>query len=612
MYEGNQNWRDKNATRDAIRHRELGVNIKGISMQLEDLSPEADVHGTRYVNRMDAADINTEVISRSAEDKDVASAKRVEDYHNSQAANLRKQKHAGVVAPHRRSLDDMAFFGAGVIRAGFKPWVRDKLFPNDKTLDKDELLGLAKKVFEDGFDEDPFMFECPQINTVAFEPDFSSVCEVGVRSVSQMLKVYDDLTFSDTNGFDWITSETVQEYQSEWRQQEVTYYHLETSDYIYDVIDSGPIDNDGSSGKEFMLRVIPNIIGRPWYTFTFAHINNNADYSKRYLPLINAIYPLVHNLNFLSTLLVSGALSTGRPMYQEVDISHSASTLPEILTQPVDQRPVLMFDPSEEILKKPSEGKRWDIVPVPDMSWVVETVNKLEHRIERFGFPVALSPEASTEGKAESGVQGMQQIETSVNYLDPALNNVALSLHELFQIVGDALTEMGVKVKVPIHRKGAKTKETLTVLPSDFRDHDLSVTLKSTPATAQMALRSADLELVQLKMMSKTRFFMNHYEDWQAELDRVVLDEGKALIENRFVALIDAFVKEQGDDILADAAADQNVPLPPLANQSGGPEDPGGARNNRPPVPSPIAGAPNIPVDQNPAQTAATAQQVTG
>ena len=606
MYQkpGFVNLRNKNEVREQIRNREYGVNIAGISLTLEDLSPAANVHGTRYVNRIDAANVEIENTPRSAEKNDMDAAQRVEDYFNSIAANIRRQKHAGIVAPYRRHLDDMAFYGVGVIRVGFKPHIREKLFP-ETAKDTDEVVSIVEAAFEKGFEEDPFMFECPAVSTVAFSLDFSEVCEVGKLTISDVLDSHEDLQFSTAEGFKKITtSETRPEFDNTWDELQVTSYHLETNDWIYDVIDHAGI-GDAQTGKGFPMSKIPNIIGRPWYAITFAHVTNNPDISKRYLPLINDIYPVVHSLNFLSTLLLTGSLSTGRPMYQMIDQHAGAQTLTQMMTTPVEQKPVLAFDPSEELLRTPEPGKRWDVVPVPDMKWVIAVVDKLESRLERWGFPVSLGPEVSTEGKAESGVQGMQQIEVAANYLNPAQANVALSLYEMFQIVGDALTEMGVKVKIPVRRKGKETKETLTILPTDFKDHDLSVSLKSQEASAQLAIRSADLELVQLKMMSKTTFFRIHYPKWQQELQLVFLDEGKALGEQKILELIDQFAKAEGPAIIQQAAADQQIAVPNLAEQSGGPAEPGGARNSRPPVPLPGAGASPITVDQNPLVNAA-------
>ena len=87
------------------------------------------------------------------------------------------------------------------------------------------------------------------------------------------------------------------------------------------------------------------------------------------------------------------------------------------------------------------------------------------------------------------------------------------------------------------------------------------------------------------------------------------------MVEQRSTELINVFVAEMGDDILADASADQGGPLPPppgLIPQSGGPEESGGARNSRPPIPFPGAGQSPTVVDQNPAASAATSQQVRG
>lgn len=610
-------WRSRNIVRDELRFRELGTEIKGISQKLEDLSPAANAHGTRYVERIMAADMSAETSSRSADDTAVRSARRVEDYHNWHIQELKKQRTAGILMPLRRAVDDTTFKGCGWIRTGFKPHIKRKLMEaldldnEEEGPDTDELTERVRAVFSEGFDEDPFLDECPELDTVAFEYDRSIVVEKGRRSVSELLRLYEHLGYDTEAGFHWLTSETMSSFNTtRWSEDEANYWHVETEDYIYDLVEVPTREND----EPFMLSVIPNIIGRPWYAMFAGRVTNNSDISKRYLPLINDVYPIVHKLNVTQTLIQSGALNTGRPMYQEVADSAKGMTLPEVLSQPLEQRPVLAFDPSEEVLQKPKKGHHWEVVPVPDMSWVVEANRESRQELREYGFPVSLSPEVATSGTAESGVQGMQQIEISVNYLNPATESVALGLQELFAIRADALKELDVSITIPVTPQGGdnRVREMMRIEPSDFKGVDTSVSLDAIPASALLAVRQSDLELVQAKMMSKTDFFMKHYKDYMTALKRVFLDEGKMLMEQEMLKLVQQFAQQQGPALMAQAAADQQIPLPipGLANQSGGPAPGDQGRQARPPVPMPGVGMSPTPVDQNPMQTAGTAQQV--
>lgn len=608
--QGWRNMRAKNITRHNIRHRLLGTDIKGISQKLEDLSPAANVHGTRYVNRIVGSDDSVECASRSADDAAVDAAGRTEDYHSFTLTRLRKQRTAGILAPLRRSVDDATFYAVGWIRSGFSPAVKEKIFGDGKPKDTEELIRRLEAAYEEGFDEDPFLDEVPATETVAAEPDLSIIVERGKRTVSQMLRLYqdEDLGYSDEVGFEWLTSETRPEYNSSWDVQEVNYYHVETANWIYDLVDT-PLGE-----KPFLLECIPNPIGRPWYAMVPGHITNEPDISERFLPLIADVYPIVHTINVLQTLLASGALNTGRPMYQEVQNGRSAMTMAELITQPVEQRPVIEFDPSESVLKKPRAGYHWDVVPVPDMGWVLQALDAANRKLTEFGFPVSLSPQTSTEGSAESAAQGMQQIEVSVHYITPALTNVALALQELMAIHADVLQEIGMPVTIPVARQGGdpKVREMVTIKPSDFKGVETAVKLEAIPASALLAIMSFDLELVQAKMMSKRDFFEKHYQNWKKALKNVTLDEAKAIGQSEMLKLLQQFIQNQGPAIFAQAAAEQNIPLdiPGLANQSGGPAPAEDFRMNRPPAPVAGQGVSPTPVDQNPAQSAGAATEI--
>src|SRR3989338_7516443 len=101
--------------------------------------------------------------------------------------NMRERAGA-ILSPYRRHLDDMAAFGAGFLHLRLTPHVREKLKARTGSLD--ELIADAKKVFADGFTENPLMVECPALETVYFEPDLSIVCEVGERTVSQVIAAF--------------------------------------------------------------------------------------------------------------------------------------------------------------------------------------------------------------------------------------------------------------------------------------------------------------------------------------------------------------------------------------------------------------------------------------
>ena len=505
----------------------------------------------------------------------------------------------------------MVSLGAGFLGLRFKPNVR-KLLSAAEFTDVPSLVDAARAAFSGGFSENPFLVECPSLETVFFEPDLSVVCEAGQRSISQTLSIYDGLSYSETAGFHWITSDTIPEFDFSWDRM-VTYYHLETAEFIYDLIERLPGETP------HLLERRPNVAGRPWYTITPGHINNEPSPDKRFQPLIAAVYPTVQIMNVTRTLLQSGALNTGRPMYQEVAERGSASTLPEIMAQPMEQRPVILFDPSQKVLDRPRRGYRYDVVPAPSMEWVISAYQESKKDLQDWGFPISLSPQASTSGDAASGVQAMQEMEVAAHYLNPALTNVARSLSELLILLGDVIKGLELPVTIPMRRRAEggdrRVRETVTVSPADFQEQDLEVRLESVPASAKIAIKEDERRDLQLGLMSKRTWMMRRYDDYLAEQKRIQIDKAYAFADEKALETVQQFIQAQSGAIAAQVAAEQNIPLPPgLIPQSGGPAPDEAERFACPPVPVQGAGTPNpIPEQAGPLgtpQAAGAAQQV--
>ncbi len=610
---GFQSWRALNLTRKQIRQRKLGTFIKGISQILEDLSPAVNVHGVRFVNRLVAPDPTIENISRSNEDSDIEAAKSVEDYNNAFFAQMTRQRVGSSRSPYRRAIDDMTFYGAGFLRYGWRPGIKEKLAgvkmsewpsPDDDDFEE-KMLAIAEKVIGKGFTENPLEVQYVPLATVAFEEDMSVVVEVGERTVGQMLKLYADLDYNEGIGFKDLASGTIDRYSGANWDSTVTYYHVETEEWIYDLIDST------NNEEPHSLEIVPNVAGRPMYALFAGHENGDDDVSDRFYPLVGDIYGVVHTMNVTRTLIQSGALNTGRPMYQEVrDGGHPVQSVMDMTNMPLNQRPVLVFDTSKEMLPKPKAGYHWDVVPAPDMSWVLKAYENSQKDLQDWGFPVSLGPDAPTSGSSESGIQQMKQMEVAINYLDPALTNIAKSLHELFLGVGDALQGMGLPVTISVRKKAEggerKVRESITLKPDDLREQDLTVDLSSIPASAQLAITEANIRKVEKGLMPISDFLMAEYPDGKAVGERIFLDLGRKKMQEQLMKLLDEFMGAAAGAIFAQVAAEQNVPLP--IPPDGGPAPGETTRNARPPVPVPAVGSPITDVDQNPAVSAGTAQ----
>lgn len=572
-----------NPSRLLLRECEAPVSILGISQMLEDRSPAIDVHINRYVNRTLAAETHIDVSSRSAETSAVESAQRAEDFDYSFFADITRQKVGGIM-PWRRHIDDAVGTGMGFLALRLKPEIKEKLGTDFNTLE--EMAAHAQEVFKDGFTANPFIVECPAQGTVYYDPNFDNVCEIGVRVLSALLASYGGgpgtagrLDYTE-DGFEYIVSETMPEYRSDW-DNTVIVYHLETKEYIYDIVEHPNRDD------AFELEVRPNIIGRPWYTMLPGNVNNNTDIGQRNRPLIWPLYNMVQSLNVQNTLIQSGALNTGRPMYQEVADSGRALPFQDLMSDRSEQAPAIVFDPGETVLPKPKRGHHWELVPVPDMRWVQEAAKSLEDRVEAWGFPSDLGPESSTIGKDASAARGSQRIEQSADQLNPFLSSVAQSLDDLLDIVGDVIRELGVSVTLPVRRRAqggsSRIRESVTIEPDDYKEQDRSVWLKSEPASTRFARRESNTNALKDGLMSRTRWLREEFDDYLQEDKQIKIDKMHAVADEKALETFIQFVDANGAELASRFAANQSVSPPPLAPQDGGPAEPGQPRRERPP-----------------------------
>lgn len=550
--------------RVALREREAPVNIMGISQMLESRSSLLSVHIIRYVNHLESADITINVSSRSAKASDVDAAQRAEDFDYSFLSEITRQ-HVGGVKPWRRHLDDAMAYGLGFLALRLKPKILEELGTDFDT--PEEMASEAERIFKDGFTENPFIVECPQFGTVFFEPNMDRFAEIGERVLSSVLASYDGLEYTP-DGFEYVVSETIQEFDNSW-DTTVKTYHLETSDYIYDIVEH-PRREDA-----FALDVRPNILGRPWYSVMFGDVDNNPDVSKKYKPPVWPLYDLVQTLNVTDTLIQSGALNTGRPMYQEVQANGRALAFPDLMADRSERAPAIIFDPSESVLKKPARGSRWELVPAPDIQQLIEANNRTLTAIKETGFPSDLGPDSGTVSNDTSAARGSQRIEVSGNQLEASFSNAEQSLNDLLDLVGDAIKNLKVPVTLPVRRRAqggsARVRESVTIRPEDYKEQDREITFKNVPAATRMAWRKSNTDALKDGLMSRTRWLRAEYDDPVFEAKMIVIDKAYAVAEEEALKAVIAFMKKNGEAIAAQAAAELGVSPPPLAPQDGGP-----------------------------------------
>ena len=588
---GFTDWRTKNDTRHALRHRLLPVNIEGIHHLLEHRDPAIDWHITQYVQALDSASIRIQVSARSAADSAVAAARRVENFFYALWFDWSRRRTDRIYGAYRRGLDQMAAFGCWVPNLTFSSTAKEKLI--GKREDDPAKIAALLTDGKPTFQGNPFIMETPDLNAVFWEPDLSGFVEVGERTVSSLLLAYED----DEDIRKWLTSEMMAEPTTDF-DKTVKVYRMETDAYIYEVVAGG----NYHSGDAQILDYRPNLAGRPNYSPCPGHLTSGRAVSEMFLPLVASLYPVVTNVNFTGTLIQSGALQTGRNMYQEVKQGQQAQNFLDILSRPNEDQRVITFDRARQVLPDPRDGYRWEPVAVPDQTQLIEAHRMNKELITEYGFPIALSVDAPLQGEATSGYHARQQMEAANRFLDPPLKNVAATLHEMFMLVADTTKALNVNITVVTPDiaggKQRTVREPLTVRPTDFEDVEVSISFDALPASARHALDEAIVRKIESGLMSRSTGMGQMYEDPVAEERRIFVDQTKEFAKQAALTTLQELIAENAPAVKAELAAEVGVPLqpPPLAPQPGGPEEPGGIREARPPEgPMPDLGMPAEP-----------------
>ena len=198
------------------------------------------------------------------------------------------------------------------------------------------------------------------------------------------------------------------------------------------------------------------------------------------------------------------------------------------------------------MLKKPRRGYRWEVVPVPDMKWVVEAHENTRQEIERLGFPVDLGPESSTVGKGDSAARGSQRIEASADQLNPFLSGVAQSLDDLLDLVGDAIRGMKVPVTLPVRRRAqggsSRVRESVTIKPDDYKEQDREVRLESIPASTKFAMRESNTNALKDGLMSRSTWMRLEYDDYLLEDQQILIDKAHAISDEEALKVLVQFI----------------------------------------------------------------------
>lgn len=577
---GFSDYRTANQNRHDMIHRLNEVAIPGISVKLEDRRSDLEVHDDRWLERLDAADLSIQVSSYSDDPKDVAQAQDIENFLRAYHA------HDSKGPADRRRKGQMVRYGMGPKRGCFTSEIIDKL---KGVKDAEE---MARILQETEFSVNIFRSEAPDIQAVAWEPNFSRVYEVGERKCSELIHAYDGLEDEYPESFEYLTSlETAPETTSEY-QRMVTYYHMEDGENIYDVFGPSPYAK-GNEG--WMLQCYPNPLGRPWYTFAAGKEKPELALVERYRPLIGPLYEIAARLQIYGTLLASGALATGRPVYQEVKVGgRAAADINDFMAMPQADRPNLRFDIMDDALQHPREGYEYKPFPTPDLNWLLSAYQEAKREMAEYGFPAPLSPDQSLLGEASSGAQAAYGIEQAKFFVEPPLRNLANAYVQEFLNVLGLIRELKLKVAIRALPSGVGSYRELVKLDgAKIKEVDIACSFDAKTATMEYAERESDARQLQLGLMSRKRYMSRRVDDPVEEEEQIKREQMEMELDKMALADAIQIINETRQDMMAQAALQAQLPLPApvqptetdgLAPQSGGPEPGAMTRDERPPM----------------------------
>ena len=577
---------------DALRWRKMRVDILGISGKLESLTPGIAANVDRYRNRMFSASITISVAPKSTSPEDTNAAQHVENY-------FYRSFHDFAAEPsEEEALDYQTWAGCGIRHPEWSTDVLKKL-TGVKTGSIEVLRATIQEGMEKGFDGNPFQIIVPHPQQVYWEPDLSVVAEVGIVKVRTAIQSYPD----DKTKIEDLVSPTMPDADRGVWNEMLDYYHLETEDYIYTVLGAGDLSET--------VEVRPNPAHRPRYSLAAGQLTSSNLPHEKYEPLVHALYSIAQKMNIADTLLMSGMLAHGRPLYQEVSDGARGTDAISILSDVSGERRVISIDLSQGKMPPSRRGMHWEPLAAPTPDQLKEAMARLDREWDRYSFPTALSPEA-TELKATSGYDRSQQEDVAVDFLNPALLNRARAWKKTFLLMASMLQE----VKIPVRLRAVPFAEGLsraqraemTVQPTDFEDIDLEVTFSSKSRTAQFGEREEMFRRHQLGLISRQTLMGELYDDPIEEDKKIALDQmaqaGQQMAMQFAMSAIQVLQPLDMQQIQAQqAAAQQGAPQPTNGvPQDGGPAPGETIRKERPAGEGssiPAVGSPVIPPEQS-------------
>jgi hypothetical protein len=380
-----------------------------------------------------------------------------------------------------------------------------------------------------------------------------------------------------------LTSEVMDiAYDKQIFDKTVKVYHVETEDWIYDLLEQ-PNPRPGRENG-LILNKYKNIFGRPAYAFDPGHVTGSDEPLYAYEPLIGGLFGIMEQWNQLGTLQQAAGVFSGVPMYYLARRKGATGEDPsDYLSLPSGEKKEFHFNWDSGEVEGLPEG--YEPVPIKFETGIDLTRAKEDVRweMQRYTF------RDIADVQATSGYDRARMIEVQGFDLQPPLDRQADCWHEIFLLIAEGIKNLDVPVTVrTIPQRGEEGAEReITIKAADFKDIDLEVTFSSVGAATRFALVESGERQVEAGHLSDTTFMSDYQGTDDVERERWLInrDRWNKIAAEELAKLWAQFVAQVGAGMLA-AAFPQPTTLEGGEATGGEPE--------RPPVAMPGVGSPTV------------------
>ena len=562
--ERNTTWR---ARRD-LRFRKTAVGIPRVRKEIEYRSPWLNEETHRWANRLIGAPIGIKTAAKQKGQE--PAAQRGENFFYRVYWDFRRIRTVAFVNADQRAADHKVADGLGIRHIRLAPNALE-LLKGDKT--KISELG------ERGFEGLPFILEAPDPICVYYEPDLSVVAEEGIVTFRKLKRMYPNMDYSANDDEFRLTSEVMDiAYDKQIFDKTVKVYHVETEDWIYDLLEQP----NPRAGREngLILNKYKNIFGRPAYAFDPGHVTGSDEPLYAYEPLIGGLFGIMEQWNQLGTLQQAAGVFSGVPMYYLARRKGATGEDPsDYLSLPSGEKKEFHFNWDTGEVEGLPEG--YEPVPIKFETGIDLTRAKEDVRweMQRYTFRDIADVEAT------SGYDRARMIEVQGFDLQPPLDRQADCWHEIFLLIAEAIKNMDIPVMVrTIPQRGEEGADReIIIKPEDFKDIDLAVSFSSVGASTRFALVESGLRQMAEGVLSETTFMSEYQGTDDVDRERWLRDRDRwnKIAVDQLATLWASFVQQVGAGMIA-----QSFPQPVPEQVPGEVE--------RAPTPMPGVGSPVV------------------